>query len=92
MYKKDGEITKGKLVVQPIVRCVDDSLPSFSPDSWITSGSLYVVERIVGDFLDNDTMNFIIVGEEGKHIIPSENVPAIRSSRFEQTGMQIFLN
>ena len=92
MYKKDGEITKGKLVVQPIVRCVDDSLPPFSPDSWITNGSLYAVDRIVGDFLDNDKMNFIVYQQKGELIIPSEQVPAIRSSRFEQTGMQIFLN
>lgn len=93
MYKKDGELTHGKLIVQPIVRCVDDTQPNgFKPNSWIKNGSLYVVERIVGDAFDQDKMNFVVCGAEGKRITPLPEVPAIKSERFEGTGWKIFLN
>jgi len=66
---------------QVFAQCVDDSLPSFTPDEWIERGKIYKVKYFV-ESLNVDDMAVTITDDIGEEIHPSPSMFSFKSNRF----------
>lgn len=69
--------------------CIDDSLPKFKPDNWISKNRLYRLKYFC-ESLNTDGMAVTLVDGNGEEIHPSDSMNSFRSDRF--TFFEIILN
>ena len=67
--------------MQLFAECIDDSLPSFTPDNWIKKGKWYKVKHYA-DALNTDGLAITICNNKDEVIEPSSTMSSFKFERF----------
>jgi hypothetical protein len=83
------------LIVPPkylalFAKCIDDSMPAFEPEEWITEGGIYRVKHYTEPLNTTEGFAVTILDEKGEEIHPSSSHWSFSSERFEMYS--IYLN